>query len=109
MLEVQQSQKTVKFRQIYETKDFIFIEMEYIRGGTIQKLFNKNTDKSFKRTLMKNILTAVNFIHDKNYIHRDLKPDNVLLQERGRVSPEIKLCDFGLAAYKGLLDDESLD
>ena len=83
--------------------------MEYVRGGTISKLFGKSVDKNFKRELIKNILMGVNWMHEKNYIHRDLKPENVLLVERGKLSPEVKLCDFGLAAYKGLLDDESLE
>ena len=40
-----------------------------------------------------NLLNAINFMHQANVLHRDLKPGNVLINEEC----EIKICDFGIA------------
>jgi len=45
------------------------------------------------KTIMKQLLEGLSFIHEKNICHRDLKPDNLLMDEQ----KNIKLCDFGSA------------
>ena len=44
---------------------------------------------------MKNILSAVNYIHDNQIVHRDLKPENILLQNEDITT--CKIADFGLS------------
>lgn len=50
---------------------------------------------------MKQILSAVNYMHKKNIVHRDLKPENIVLEYKaGKGSmkdPPIKIIDFGTA------------
>jgi calcium-dependent protein kinase len=48
-------------------------------------------------TVMKSLLNAVGHVHSKNYVHRDLKPDNILMGDKEDLS-SIKLADFGLSA-----------
>ena len=46
---------------------------------------------------MKSLLSAVEHVHSKNYVHRDLKPDNILIDNPDDLS-SVKLADFGLSA-----------
>jgi calcium-dependent protein kinase len=51
--------------------------------------------------IMKQILSAVNYMHKKNIMHRDLKPENIVLEYRPMKEtikdPPIKIIDFGTA------------
>lgn len=69
--------------------------MDYCGGGDLSfhlykhKTFNEATCKIIIRQVMK----AVQYLHSKGIIYRDLKPENVLIDNDGR----IKLVDFGLS------------
>ena len=77
----------------YEINFFLVFEYcpqdlsEIIRDETISFSFTRIT------SMMKQCLTGVNYIHEKGYIHRDLKPDNILIDVNGN----IKIADFGLS------------
>ena len=72
-----------------------YITMELISGTTLDKLLSQRKALSLKHTLfvIRSILNAMAYAHDKGVVHRDLKPGNVLVSENN----EIKLMDFGLA------------
>lgn len=79
----------------------LYLVMEYLGGGDLMNLLiAKNVlpeqDAKFYAaeivTLIIIQVLAIESIHKKNYIHRDLKPDNVLIDDKGH----IKLSDFGL-------------
>ena len=73
----------------------LFIVMEYVGGGTLSDLINQYGAIPQNKALpiIKECLSALSFAHDSNIIHRDIKPQNVLLTGRGKV----KFSDFGLA------------
>ena len=66
---------------MFDTPNYAFIEMEYISGGLLKKLFKRAVplSESEARIVVKNILEGVMHIHERGYIHRDLKPENILL------------------------------
>lgn len=62
--------------------------MEKMNAGTLADLINKKLEDDQESpplsegdasSIMKNILSGLHFMHEKNYMHRDLKPDNILL------------------------------
>jgi serine/threonine protein kinase len=52
---------------------------------------------SFQLLLIRELLHAVSWIHAKSYVHCDIKPENILIHDKGRGVVEVKLCDFDSA------------
>ncbi len=73
----------------------LFIVMEYVGGGTLGHLIERQGIVQPRQALpiMKQCLHALEVAHEANIIHRDIKPPNILLTERG----DVKISDFGLA------------
>ncbi len=70
--------------------------MEYLPGGDMMNLFIKKDilKEEEAKFYVAELMIAIDQVHKMNYIHRDLKPDNILIDEKGH----IKLSDFGLCA-----------
>ena len=47
---------------------------------------------------MKNVLEALEYIHEHNVVHRDLKPENLILAHKDN-DFDLRIADFGLASY----------
>lgn len=71
--------------------------MEYLPGGDLMSLLMKKDilSEDEGRFYMAESVLAVEGVHKLNYVHRDLKPDNILIDIKGH----IKLSDFGLCKY----------
>lgn len=82
-----------------DTLDDVFLVMEFLEHDlkTLQEDMDEPFLPSEVKTLMLQITSAVEFLHDHWILHRDLKTSNILLNNRG----EIKLADFGMARYFG--------
>jgi eukaryotic-like serine/threonine-protein kinase len=79
-----------------------YLVLEHVDGAPIDRWCSQRALGIEARVrLMQEVLAAVAHAHGKLVLHRDLKPDNILITADGRV----KLLDFGIAK---LLDDESL-
>ncbi len=72
-----------------------FIVMEYVKGVTLKKLIQKDAPLSTEKVvhIAMQIAKAMEFAHQHEIIHRDIKPQNVIITETG----EIKVTDFGIA------------
>ncbi|KAK6140731.1 hypothetical protein DH2020_025529 [Rehmannia glutinosa] len=73
---------------------YLYLIMEYLPGGDIMTLLmRKDTlPESMAKFYIAQSVLAIESIHKHNYIHRDIKPDNLLLDKNGHM----KLSDFGL-------------
>ena len=77
----------------YDGKNYIV--MEYIRGKTLKQLIHQRgaLSKEEAVAIMKQLVDAINHAHENNIIHRDIKPQNILIKDDGTV----KITDFGIA------------
>ncbi|GAA2916175.1 serine/threonine-protein kinase [Microbacterium keratanolyticum] len=75
--------------------DLAYLVMEYLPGITLRELMREQRRLSIPQTItiMDAILSGLAAAHSADIVHRDVKPENVLLAEDGR----IKIGDFGLA------------
>lgn len=76
--------------------DVLLIEMEYFEGKTLQRLLNEKTVLNNDTIVeyINQILDGLSFIHSKRLVHRDLKPDNILLNKDESL---VKISDFGIS------------
>ncbi|KAL0561524.1 hypothetical protein IC582_001954 [Cucumis melo] len=84
----------VKLYCSFQDDEFLYLIMEYLPGGDMMTLLmRKDTlTEDEARFYVGEIVLAIESIHKHNYIHRDIKPDNLLLDKFGH----LRLSDFGL-------------
>ncbi|XP_072288088.1 uncharacterized protein [Pyxicephalus adspersus] len=72
--------------------------MEYMSGGDLMELTERVApfEEDFLRFYAAEILYGMQYLHIKGIVHRDIKPESILLDSAGN----IKIADFGLAALK---------
>lgn len=71
--------------------------MEFCEGGDLnQYILSRRPDPQTNRSFMRQLTSAVAFLHKNNIVHRDLKPDNILISQKSG-SPVLKVADFGLS------------
>uniref|UniRef100_A0A8C5QGB6 Uncharacterized protein n=1 Tax=Leptobrachium leishanense TaxID=445787 RepID=A0A8C5QGB6_9ANUR len=78
-----------------QTKDHLLFVMQYLPGGDLDQFMGKNgkLDINTARFFAAELVCGLQYLHKNGIIHRDIKPDNVLLDSQGH----IKIADFGLA------------
>ncbi|XP_060174814.1 uncharacterized protein LOC132605671 [Lycium barbarum] len=84
----------VKLYYSFQDEDYLYLVMEYLPGGDMMTLLMRKdilTEDEARFYVAETVL-AIESIHKHNYIHRDIKPDNLLLDRHGH----LKLSDFGL-------------
>ena len=75
-------------------KEVLYIQMELCKNNTLRDAIDKGQlkENDIKWKLISQILEGVEYIHSNSYIHRDLKPGNIFLDENN----DVKIGDFGL-------------
>lgn len=89
-----------------EADGLIYIVMEYLSGRTLQSLLDEERRLPAERAveIMIQVCAALSVAHDHGIIHRDIKPDNIMLvpsrNDEGTTFELVKVCDFGIAALE---------
>lgn len=87
----------VKLKQFYESPMHYMLEMELLEGGTLDYKLSQHKFSDIEcAKIMKEILSAVDYMHNHDIIHRDIKPENIMFA--GETNEEVKLTDFGLSS-----------
>ncbi len=90
-----------------EEGDF-YIVMEYLQGETLRERLDRQgkiKPKSIFR-IMHDLLSALELAHHIGIVHRDIKPDNIMLKNREGRDDYVKLIDFGIAHSKNPDDSQ---
>ena len=89
----------VKYYETYNDQKFIYLVMEYINGMPLFDKITAQANQTFTERqaahYMKALFQAINHCHAMNIVHRDIKPDNIVLGH----TEEAILIDFGTAAF----------
>ena len=104
----------VKLYDIKETSQYLYLVTEFCNGGGLSdclEYYDENYNKPFPENvvqyLMKQIVSALSYLHGKKILHRDIKLDNILVKfdneedrkKKNMLKATVKLIDFGFARY----------
>ena len=104
----------VKVEDVKQTKSHYYIMMEYCNGGGLMdclknymKMYSTPFPEEIVQHLMRQIVSAIKYMHKRKIIHRDLKLDNILVkfeEEKDKknlnmLKAVVKIIDFGFAIY----------
>ncbi len=99
-----QHPNTIEIYDYGHTADGLFYyAMEYVDGLSLEELVARDGPPPLARTrnIVRQICAALAEVHEKNMVHRDIKPGNVMLTERGGEYDFVKLLDFGIVKRLG--------
>ena len=83
----------VRVLDVGSSRNRHYLVMELIRGGSLRRLLNRGGAPDKVLSILTDVARALAFAHDNGVVHRDVKPENVLLTR----SRKAKVADFGLA------------
>eukprot|EP00826_Nyctotherus_ovalis_P038489 TRINITY_DN3608_c0_g1_i13.p1 TRINITY_DN3608_c0_g1~~TRINITY_DN3608_c0_g1_i13.p1 ORF type:complete len:478 (+),score=112.60 TRINITY_DN3608_c0_g1_i13:1167-2600(+) len=98
-LRVCQHKNIMRLYEVFENADNTYLVLEYLVGGNLYNYVKEHhfeVPESKAKKFIKSIAEALNYLHTYGIIHRDIKPDNVVLASLSENS-DVKIVDFGLA------------
>ena len=89
----------VSLRDVIETKQTIYIITEYVPGGELfyHIVENGPLKEEEAKTVMLGVFSAIDYLHEKGIVHRDIKAENILISRKDGEIVNVKLIDFGFS------------
>lgn len=86
-------------KEYYEENSKVFIVTELIKGGELLQAVSElgNYSEVDARQVFKQLMSGLDYLHERGIVHRDLKLENLLLSTPGNITEGVKIVDFGLA------------
>ncbi|KAJ8751302.1 hypothetical protein K2173_016484 [Erythroxylum novogranatense] len=95
----------VKLFEVLASKTKIYFVMEFIKGGELfAKVAKGRFSEDLSRRYFQQLISAVGYCHSRGVFHRDLKLENLLLDDNGN----LKVSDFGLSAITEQIQPDGL-
>nr|XP_012229128.1 PREDICTED: LOW QUALITY PROTEIN: ribosomal protein S6 kinase alpha-5 [Linepithema humile] len=88
----------VKLIGVYNDRAHTYFVMELLSGGELLQRRRSFSERQARR-VMRQLASAVRYMHTRGVVHRDLKPENIVFVHQGEDSP-VKIVDFGFARMK---------
>ena len=105
MLKTLDHQNILNIYEFYEGTYNFYIVTEYCQSGNLLDKITKGNylmSESRAAVILFQILSAINYCHQRKIIHRDLKPENIMIDNTSKNGyPYIKIIDFGTAKFIG--------
>ena len=95
MLQKLHHPNVIDFQEAYKRKGNLYLVFEFVEKNLLELLQEhpQGLDPNLIRHLIYQLCKAIKYMHEQNIIHRDVKPENLLITD----NMELKLCDFGFA------------
>ena len=94
-IHILQSMKHSHIMGLYEYRfdgDYLLLVTEYCKDGDLDKWLKQEHDIKERLDIMVQIIRGMDYLHQNNILHRDIKPNNILLHDG-----VVKICDFGFS------------
>ncbi|MBU8920908.1 MAG: protein kinase, partial [Bacteroidales bacterium] len=94
-------------RNLIKVHDFGFVQnntpyysMDYVAGQNIRDFFTDQETHVHLYNILSSIFSAMEYLHEREIIHADIKPENIMISEMDNGDPALLLLDFGMAMMK---------
>lgn len=88
----------VKLMEVHQDRAHTYLVLELLSGGELLRRSRPFSEQQASR-IMRQLASAVRFMHSRGVVHRDLKPENIVFVDESEDSP-VKIVDFGFARVK---------